>query len=76
MTPQNERPVRLLIRPSESRCQRCPPDRVCAWACAQGAGIEDILIGAVLEQSRSWALESAEPAVKATDQALWDLFNG
>ena len=76
MTVQTNQPVRLLSRASESRCAHCPPERVCAWACIQGAGVEDILIGAVLEQSQSWALERTEPGVEEIDPALWDAFNG
>jgi hypothetical protein len=71
MRSKNEQPTRLLTRANEARCQNCPPDRVCAWACVQGAGIEDILIGAVLEQSQSWALQNSEPAIPA----LWEAFN-
>lgn len=67
---------RLLQRASPTRCAHCPPDRVCAWACIQGAGYQDILIGAVLERSRSWALERAEPGQDAVQQALWEMYNG
>jgi hypothetical protein len=76
MTPRTERPVRLLSRASESRCAHCPPERVCAWACVQGAGVEDILIGAVLEQSQNWALERTNLGLEETNRALWDAFNG
>jgi len=75
MTAQTEQPVRLLSRASASRCAHCPPERVCAWACVQGAGVEDILIGAVLEQSQSWALKRTEPGWEETNRALWDAFN-
>lgn len=76
MTAQIEQPIRLLSRASESRCAHCPPERVCAWACIQGAGVEDILIGAVLEQSQTWTLERPEPRWEEADPALWDAFNG
>jgi hypothetical protein len=67
---------RPLAHMSESRCQHCPPERVCAWDCIQGAGVADILIGAVLEQSQSWALETELPTgQEATHRALWVLFN-
>lgn len=69
---KNEQSARLLTRANECRCQNCPPDRVCAWACVQGAGTEDILIGAVLEQSRSWALQASE---STEQQVLWEMFN-
>ncbi len=67
---------RLLTRASEERCKHCPPDRVCAWDCVQGAGITDIVIGAMLEQSDSWALRQAPADQGAVEQALWELFNG
>jgi hypothetical protein len=73
MTSKNEQPIHLLVRATESRCQNCPPDRVCAWACVQGAGVEDIMIGAVLEQSQSWALNSSE--AETVGQNLWEVFN-
>ncbi len=75
MTTQKDQPRRLLTRASECRCQNCPPNRVCAWDCVQGAGTADILIGAVLEQSQSWALETSEPGLAAANQGLWESFN-
>ncbi len=68
-------PVRLLTCATESRCRRCPPERVCAWACVQGTSMPDRVIGAVLEQSPNWALKPV--AIESSDeaQALWDLFN-
>jgi hypothetical protein len=38
--------------------------------------MEDIVIGAVLEQSQSWALQRTEPGLVETNQPLWDAFNG
>jgi hypothetical protein len=75
MSPQKTQPARLLTHATESRCACCPPDRVCAWACVQGAGIEDIVIGAVLEQSQDWALERRDPGQEAVHQALWETYN-
>jgi hypothetical protein len=66
---------RLLARASASRCALCPTDRVCAWDCVQGAGAEDIVIGAVLEQSRGWALTPHDPGTQAVQAALWALYN-
>ena len=51
MTPKPQPPVRLLTRANENRCQHCPPERVCAWACVQGTSLPDRVVGAVLEQS-------------------------
>ncbi len=77
MQRRNEQPFRLKTCSSATRCAQCPPDRVCAWACVQGAGYTDILIGAVLEQSDSWALQDAvDPGLEPTNQALWESFNG
>jgi hypothetical protein len=64
----------LRLHASEHSCQNCPPDRVCAWACVQGAGIEDIVIGAVLEQTLVWP-QPNEPEAKLVRQVLWDSFN-
>jgi hypothetical protein len=66
---------KLLTRANQARCQYCPPERVCAWTCVQGAGSADILVGAVLEQSTSWALQAPEPGLEAVRQGLWDTFN-
>jgi hypothetical protein len=41
----------------------------------QGTSIPDIVVGAVLEQSQSWALENADAGSEAAHQALWDMFN-
>lgn len=75
VAPQNTRSAHLLTRATESRCACCPPERVCAWACVQGTGIADIVVGAVLEQSQSWALESGDPDQDAVRRALLETFN-
>lgn len=75
MTDQSQPKTRLLTRASESRCRNCPPDRVCAWDCVQGAGQEDIVIGAVLEQSGGWAWQPVEPGEEPARRALWESFN-
>lgn len=75
MTQPIERQPRLLYRASESRCASCPPDRVCAWACIQGTGVEDIVIGAMLEQSQNWTLRTSDPESATVQQALWDTYN-
>ncbi len=71
----NRNQSRLLVRASASRCAHCPTDRVCAWDCVQGAGTADIVVGAVLEQSHSWALASDDPGTQAVQEALWELYN-
>ncbi len=35
-----------------SICALCPPDRVCAWACCQGAGAVDVIIEMALIEDR------------------------
>ena len=37
--------VRIRTRASQYQCETCPSERVYAWACVQGAGIEEIVIG-------------------------------
>lgn len=74
-TPDQTPPIRLLTRANENRCQHCPPERICAWACVQGAGFEDIVIGAMLERGDSWALRYAQPDAHAAQQAMWELYN-
>lgn len=67
-------PLRLRTRASEHHCGCCPPQRVCAWDCVQGAGMMDILYGAIL------ALEGASSGVgraasEPTHTALWECYN-
>lgn len=77
MQQRSVRSLRLKRRASEARCAQCPPDRVCAWACIQGAGYADIVIGAMLEQSGGWAFQGADaPAPDPAARALWESFNG
>ncbi len=67
-------PLRLRTRAGEHRCKSCPPQHVCAWDCIQGAGVMDILYGAVL------ALEgvpsgAGEAGGEPTHAALWECYN-
>lgn len=71
--PSNTRP---LTRMNEARCAQCPPDRVCAWDCIQGASPMDIIIGAALEQGESWALQAPDASRETVSQALWEMYNG
>lgn len=66
---------RLLTRATASRCDNCPPDRVCAWGCVQGMNQADIVVGAWLEQSRSWAFQSETPAPDPALHAIMESFN-
>lgn len=64
---------RLHTRASESRYRHCPPERVCAWACVQGIGIPDVVIGAALALAD--VPGSGDPGIEPTRQALWDRYN-
>ncbi|HEC24365.1 MAG TPA: hypothetical protein ENI95_15785 [Chloroflexi bacterium] len=68
-------PLRLRTRASPSRCRDCPPERVCAWACVQGAGIEDIVIGAVLALEGLSAPPALPEGAEPSRAALWESFN-
>jgi len=76
MTELKELTLRIRTTASCYQCDACPPDRVCAWACLQGASPEDIVIAAslVLDGVPGWytpVVEGAEP----THDALWGSFN-
>jgi hypothetical protein len=81
--PQNPLPAIIHVGPStrlratasQYQCDNCPPDRVCAWACVQGAGMEEIVIGAALAIEGVPGGPYADPAVEPTRDALWDSFN-
>ena len=70
MLPSHE--TRLNTRASAYRCQDCPPDRVCAWACTQGANLEEIVAGAVLmeEGKLAPAASRVEPEIKAVSDEI------
>jgi hypothetical protein len=56
----------------EMDCENCPPDRVCAWACEQGMGVLEVLMGeALAEQARLWPVE---PEVEAVQEALHEIY--
>lgn len=69
-------PVRLLARASAYRCATCPPERVCAWACIQGAGMEDIVAGAALAE-RLGPLPTGPQVEDITSVrlCLWERYN-
>jgi hypothetical protein len=59
-----------------ARCAVCPPDRVCAWACEQGWGVNDILVEITLiEAGKLPPPESVDEAVQCVRQAMWERFN-
>ncbi len=66
--------VQMAIGPIDpSRCEDCPPERVCAWDCEQGQGVLEILMGeALAEQARlDWSLASE---VKQVEQMLYEVY--
>ena len=66
--------TRIRTTASQSCCDDCPPERVCAWGCVQGAGIEDAIIGAALALEGSPGVQF-DPGSEPTRAALWDSFN-
>jgi hypothetical protein len=62
---------------SPHRCLECPPERICAWACVQGASVEEIVVGAMLtlEDRASPALPFHEPDIQPITEAIWDSYN-
>jgi len=72
-------PLQFRATASAYQCAVCPPERVCAWSCVQGAGMEDIVMGAVLEAEGKLkpppkAAPTYDPA-EASAAALWESFN-
>ena len=74
--PERDPPVRLMARTSAARCEICPPERVCAWACIQGAGLADIVAGAALAE-RLASLPAGPHAedVDSVREELWESYN-
>ncbi len=62
----------IWVTASPSPCDDCPPERVCAWACMQGMGVEEIVIGAALAREGVLDQATAGDAVRA---ALWGRYN-
>ena len=55
------------------RCQTCPPDRVCAWCCAQGWSLFEM--EAELEANCTCFEASELPELPESD-GLWEAYNG
>lgn len=73
MNVQSDYKYDLLSRVSAFQCRACPPSRVCAWDCAQGANVADIVVKASLATSRAAATD--EPGQSAARQGLWNRYN-
>ena len=57
---------------AQDRCDNCPPKRVCAWACEQGQGVLEIMMGEALAEQARLALPIAvdlDPAQQALYEA-------
>ena len=76
MPEKTQATVRPLTRMNEARCAQCPPERLCAWDCIQGASPMDMIIGAALEQSDNWALHAPDASHETVSRALWEVYNG
>ncbi len=59
----------------QSRCDDCPPERVCAWDCEQGQGVLEILMGeALADQARSAAQKSIESEDEPIEKVLYEIY--
>jgi len=64
------------VRPVDrSRCDDCPPERVCAWDCEQGQGVLEIMMGeALAEQARSAAREPIGLEAEPIERVLYEIY--
>lgn len=77
MSAQSPQLVRTAPDDGDDRCRNCPPDCICAWSCIQGAGIEEIVIGAALDEGQLWAqAQASAPGSEVVSRALWETYNG
>lgn len=67
--------MRLRTTASHYRCKNCSPERVCAWACIQGASKADIAIGAALALEGSPGVLLPDLGVEPSRGALWISYN-
>ncbi len=67
--------VRIKYTQSPRRCATCPPDRVCAWSCIQGASVEDLIVGLVLQSQGKLTPPYPEPGVLESHSAIAEAFN-
>ena len=57
----------------QSRCDDCPPERVCAWGCEQGQGVLEIMMGEALAEQARLPLPTESEAEPA-QQALYEIY--
>ena len=62
----------LVSGANADRCQGCPPERVCAWACKQGFSVTDNAAIAGLGLPLDWIFDADVESVR---QALCDCYN-
>ncbi len=67
----------LKTRASSAQCASCPPDRVCAWACVQGANMEEVAAGAYLMAvgRLNPALPPVAPEIQTVEDEVFEGFN-
>ncbi len=65
---------RIRTTPCAAKCADCPPDRVCAWACQQGASMDDIVIGFILDLEGKLGHAPLDPAAGGAQDSfgIWD----
>ena len=67
-------PVKKAIDPvNQDRCADCPPDRVCAWDCAQGQGVLEAMMGEALAE-QAQLKRQLEPEVESIEQSLYEIY--
>ncbi len=57
----------------QSRCDDCPPERVCAWDCEQGQGVLEIMMGEALADDARRP-NKTEPDVVVIERALYEIY--
>ncbi len=75
MTEETALPLRLRMTASRYQCDCCPPQRVCAWDCVQGAAVPDILYSAVLALEGTSSSMGRTQGNEPTHAALWECYN-
>jgi hypothetical protein len=57
----------------QARCDKCPPERVCAWDCEQGQGLLEIMMGEALAEQARRPIE-LEPDAEPIDRVLYEIY--
>jgi hypothetical protein len=67
----------LKTRASAAQCANCPPARVCAWSCVQGANMEEVAAGAYLmaEGRLNPVAPRPSPEVQAVADELFENYD-